>query len=553
MRGYRIGLLALVGLGLLAWGAPVLGRDTPLSEEEQILQTAGVAIDGPSLVDYLRRRTLTDIDRDRIQTLIVRLGDDSFLLREKASEELILLGSLALPHLKDAAQRSDDLEIVRRAENCLRQIVDANSSVAVPLAAIRLLAVRRPEGAAGVLLDYLATANQPLLNAPIRSTLAAVAIRQGKADPVLVAALTDKSSLKRGAAAEALARSGSAEQVPAVRKLLQDGDATVRLRAAVGLAYAGERDAVPVLIELLPQLPTTEARVAEELLFEIAQDDAPAVVLGADAAQRRQCHDNWRSWWQEHEVKVNLAALRSAPPVRGYTLVALLDLGRVQEVTADGKVLWHLEELQFPLDVQLLAGRRLLLAEHGGNRVTERDRAGQIRWEYAIEGPLVAQRLPNGHTFIAARHKMVELDRADQEVFSYQPANGEHIMRAQKLPNGHYAYVTSAQRFCVLNADGRAVRQQEAQVRTYGGRIDVLPNGHVLVPEMHNNKVAEYDGAGQQVWQVSIDQPVAAIRLPTGNTLVTSLTENRAVEFDRAGKMVWEYRSDTRVTRAFRR
>ena len=89
--------------------------------------------------------------------------------------------------------------------------------------------------------------------------------------------------------------------------------------------------------------------------------------------------------------------------------------------------------------------------------------------------------------------------------------------------------------------------------RLFGGRLHMLPNGRVLVPHNAENKVVEYDINGKAVWQVEIEQPVAATRLPNGNTLVTTMTQNRAVEFDRSGREVWEYKTDTRVTRALRR
>ncbi len=90
-------------------------------------------------------------------------------------------------------------------------------------------------------------------------------------------------------------------------------------------------------------------------------------------------------------------------------------------------------------------------------------------------------------------------------------------------------------------------------LRTSGGRLDVLPDGHVLIPERAHNRVVEHDGDGKVVWEATVEEPVAAVRLPNGNTLVTSMTQNRAVEIDRAGKEVWQYKADTRVTRAFRR
>jgi len=90
-------------------------------------------------------------------------------------------------------------------------------------------------------------------------------------------------------------------------------------------------------------------------------------------------------------------------------------------------------------------------------------------------------------------------------------------------------------------------------MRLFGGRLQMLPTGRVLVPHNGENKVVEYDANGKKVWEVPVEQPIAAWRLPNGNTLVTSMGQNRAIEFDRGGHEVWQYRSSTRVTRAFRR
>ena len=55
-----------------------------------------------------------------------------------------------------------------------------------------------------------------------------------------------------------------------------------------------------------------------------------------------------------------------------------------------------------------------------------------------------------------------------------------------------------------------------------GGRIDVLPNGNVLVPEAGNNRVVELDAEGGVVWEAAAEQPIAAVRLTNGNTLITT-------------------------------
>jgi hypothetical protein len=75
----------------------------------------------------------------------------------------------------------------------------------------------------------------------------------------------------------------------------------------------------------------------------------------------------------------------------------------------------------------------------------------------------------------------------------------------------------------------------------------------VLIPEGNTNRVLEYDPRGRIVWEGHAESPITALHLPNGHVMVTSMTQHRAVELDRTGKEVWEYKSDTRVTRAFRR
>jgi hypothetical protein len=76
-------------------------------------------------------------------------------------------------------------------------------------AAIRLIAVRQPAGAAKVLLNCLPGADEALAR-EIRSALYAVALRDGKPEPALVKALEDKDPVRRAAAAAVLGKDGGA-------------------------------------------------------------------------------------------------------------------------------------------------------------------------------------------------------------------------------------------------------------------------------------------------------------------------------------------------------
>jgi hypothetical protein len=530
--------------------------------DEQILRYARLATDGPSLLELFRKRTATEADRERVRALVRQLGSQAYLARGRASRELVELGTTAVPFLRQALQ-DPDLEIARRAEECLRLIEDKDLGPAITAAAARLVALRRPAGAAEVLLAYLPSADDELVAEEIRNTLAALAQADPRAEKALLTAVDDRAGVRRGAAADALGRSNDPQRRAAVRKLLQDADLLVRFRTAVALTTAGDREGVPVLIDLLTQVPLAQAWQAEDLLYRLAESAAPpGAALGRDDASRRRCRDAWTAWWREEGPKVELARLDTAPRLLGYTLLVLLDTGRVLELDGNNRVRWQIDNVDFPLDAQVLPGDHVLLAEHESNVVTERDRRGTVVWKHEIDHPLMAQRLPNGNTFIATAMHTIEVSRLGRTVSGFRPPNGEQIMRAQKLRNGEIALVTTpqlggqVQHYVRVDPSGREIVRFPVQVRTSGGRVEVLPGERVLLPEMAHNRVVEYDANGRVVWEAAVEQPVAAVRLPNGHTLVTSMNPQRgAVELDRSGRSeVWQYKENgSRVTRAFRR
>jgi hypothetical protein len=544
-----------LGVGLLAaWGLPARAGD---DDDEKLLSASHIPTDGRALLGYFRNRTADGADDARLKSLVRQLGDDSFVVREQASRKLVALGPRAREVLR-AALKDADPEIVRRAEECLRDITDA-AKPEVLAAAVRVLAQRKLAGIVEVLLAYLPSAEDETVASQVRSSLIGLAVRDGKADPALVAALTDAHPARRGAAGAALAHAGLAEHMPAVRKLLDDPNPRVRLRVGLALTAAKDKEAVAALIRLLDQLPPEETGLLEDLLYRLAGDKAPTQVAGSDPATRRKYREAWEAWWKEHQARIEPALLAQAGRTLGFTLVVLLDAGAVMDLDAANRPRWHVNGLNFPLDVQLLPGdERVLVAEHHGNRVTERDLKGKVLWEYRVEGPLAAQRLPNGNTFITTRSRLIEVDKDGKEVSGYSRPGGDFFMKAQKLRNGDIACVTllGVPRYVRLTPDGsdyKEVRTFAVDLQTSGGRIEVLPNGNVLVPEKDNNRVAEYDSNGRIVHEVAVEQPVAAVRLANGNLLVTSMTQLRAIELTREGKEVWQYRSDTRVTRAYRR
>jgi hypothetical protein len=285
------------------------GEGAPVADlaDEKLLKEAGVGVDGLGLLDFLRRRTFTAADEKRGAALVQQLGDESYERRQKASDGLIALGPLAVPHLRRALQDADP-EVRRRARACLER-VESGRDAALAGAAVRLLAVRAPDGASAALLRFLPWAGDEAVEEDAMLALAALS-RPGRPEPTLVAALADPAPLCRAAAALVVgSRDGAAAPREAVRRLLADADSRVRLRAAQGLLAGRSKEGVPALLDLLTTGPAEVAGRAEGLLVEVAGAAAPRVALAGDERQRRVCRDAWEGWWKAQGDKLDLAKL----------------------------------------------------------------------------------------------------------------------------------------------------------------------------------------------------------------------------------------------------
>src|SRR5215471_3477478 len=284
----------VIGLGLVA----IARSDETTKADEQALQAVGLRSDAATLLDFFRKRTAGEAKPDRVSELVRQLGDASAAVREKATGELVSLGTIAVPWLRQAVKDPDDLETANRARKCLEHI-EGGSGATVVAAAARLLASRAPAGATDALLAYLPFADDDTVVEEVKAALASLATRDGKADPALVKALDDKSSLTRAIAAEALSQPGD-DPLPEVRKLLKDPRPTVRLRVALALAEFKDGEAINNLISLIKELPVVQGKQAEEYLVTLAGDAAPKSPL-TDDASRAKAHDAWVTWWKQSE------------------------------------------------------------------------------------------------------------------------------------------------------------------------------------------------------------------------------------------------------------
>jgi hypothetical protein len=522
--------------------------------DEQLLHEAGLRADSQSLLKYFKDRTLSREQQQHLAAKTAQLGHDSYKLREQATADLIKAGESARPFLLAIVKSPGaNLEAFRRAELCLNRLRKTDE-LARTAAAVRLLTHVRPEGAAGVLLNYLPFAGDEWMISEIQTALAALGIRAGVPEPTLVQALHDPMDIKRGSAAAALIHAGA--KLPELSQLLHDPMPLVRFQAARALVDVKDKAGIPVLIDLMTRLPAPQVSEIEETLVRIAGEKSPAVVVspGTSTAQVRQA---WQAWWEASRAGLDLAKIDADNHLLGYTLISQLDgrggTGRVFEIRANEKVLWQINGLRYPVDAQVIGPNRVLIAEYLNRQVTERDFKGHILWQYQVDMPINVQRLPNEQTFIATRRQLLIVDREGKVLFTHN-AQLTSIAAARRLRDGQIVLVTSGGILQRLDARGRMTKSFHAgSVYALGGNIDILPGGRVLVPLYREHRVVEYDLEGAVRWQAKVQYPSSAVRLPNGNTLVVSMLRHHVVELTHDGNEVWSYRTDGRPWRARKR
>jgi outer membrane protein assembly factor BamB len=228
----------------------------------------------------------------------------------------------------------------------------------------------------------------------------------------------------------------------------------------------------------------------------------------------------------------------------GYTLVVEADAAergaRVVEYDRAGRKRWEIAGLRSAMTAQSLPGGRVLIAQFSPGCVTERDTRGKVLWRHDARDVVYdARRLPNGNALVVTPTRVYEVDRAGREAAALTTAD-IRFAGACKLRGGHTGALTAGGEFVRYDASGKQVRSFRVGE---GGLslatvIQALPNDHIVVALYAQNKVAEFDADGREVWQASVRRPSTAYRLPNGHTLVATRLSRVVSELDRKGQVV---------------
>lgn len=516
----------------------------PVGGQEKTLKDHGQKTDSASLIEFLRRRSLTPSERKKIDTLIQQLGHRLYRKREVASKELIARGTVVI-RLLERELTNKDAEISRRARDCISAI-QQGPSIEVVLAVIRFIEQKKMIKAGDSLMLFLPYAEDQQVEQAVLETLLSLANEKKTFLDALKKHANDGEPARRAAVGYVFSRVALNDHKAIVKQLLQDSSPLVRFRTGKGMMMSGDKSAVQPMIDLLQEAPMDLAWNVEALLFRLAGAQSPSIISNGNTPQARlQWRNEWEKWWQAHESKIDLAQLHKGDLYRGWTLIPLMHSGEIYEIDRKKKVRWRLTGIPQPRDAQILPGNRVLVSEAKTHRVTERDRrTGKIYWEYPAKNTSFCKRLPNGNTIIGMAHQILIVTPAKQRVFEYKPEKTFYIHGMDHLPNGQFILISMKGLLRQVNRAGKVVFSK--QIGDKGANwcaVSGMSNGHYLVTSISPGEVIEVDRNGKVYWRHKVKDSSCAKALPNGNILIASFSQRALREITRSKKTVWEHKT----------
>jgi hypothetical protein len=528
--------MRLLVLAAVLLPVPAVCSADTTEDEARLTKDIGGA-DADRVLAYLKGQIPHDETDKKVTDLIKQLGDANFRTRQDATKKLIEIGQPALPLLR-TARSSSDKEVSDRAKRAIGEI-EQGPRYDLPIVAIRRLAKLKDQRGVEIMLALLPASPEDPFHADIMQALSEVGVVGKQVHPAIRKALDDPKL--RASAVQILLKSDDAELRKKLKDFLKDKDPAVRFHVAMALLPKGDRDAVPALISTIADSPGAALwQQAEEALYALAGDIAPAIpVKQGTTEDRKEVAEQWAAWWRQKGDQV-LFGRKDDYPTDVCGVAETGGNNRVWEWRPEGKPRFNITDLVGPVDVRILPGKRVLIAEQNGHRVTERDFNGKIIWEQPFDdGPVSVMRLPNGNTFVATIGRVTEVRRNGEVVYSHPVEDG--VSDANKLTDGRIAIISTDDSVIFLSPSGKEIKKVPVDGQ---GALEAQPNGHVLVSQTGTGRITEFDAKGDKVMDLKIDGAWMATKLPDGNLLVASKSKRKMTKVDTKGKTIAEYDID---------
>src|SRR5260370_22666378 len=119
-------LISLVGGTAGPWAADQ--NAVPLDDDERLIESAGLACEGPGLLEFFRARARLETEPGRIDELVQRLAGSSVYEWLGANAELVAMGPQAISGLRSLANDLTAPEARARARRCLAWVAGPQSA-----------------------------------------------------------------------------------------------------------------------------------------------------------------------------------------------------------------------------------------------------------------------------------------------------------------------------------------------------------------------------------------------------------------------------------------
>lgn len=511
---FQIGLRTSLWALILAVGAGSLA----VAQGDSSLRQSGFEPTRESVREYFRTLLPDEKLKQRVATLIVQLGDDSYQVREDAELELRRIGWQATDLIAAAMKRGDP-EVKWRAKRVMSVI--AGRGVSLHYEALKLVIDNQWKGLAEELFATVQMADSRKLGGTHRR--AWLATLEDSDVEIIRQAFRHESPLMRIAAIEGVAQLELEEEGELIRRAINDEAPSVQITACRLLLNQNDKSPLPRLAALLEHSDVTIRAQAVGML-RAATGQQFKFVAYAEDEKRADSLKAWQTWLAANTDDLELKLpLRSHHVKVGRMLVCLSGEKRLLEFDSAGKdELWSTEVPPQPWACQGLPNGHRLVGLYESKQVIEYDAEGNSIWQKTglPAGPTGVSRLEDGNTLIACTEseKVLEVNPKGEVVWEINPG-GRPVM-AQRLENGRtLVLLQRAGKVVEVDREGSILWEISGYKMPFG--MHRLENGNTLLACMNTNDVKEIDREGTEVWsKTGLKQPYQAVRDDDGSTWV---------------------------------
>jgi len=197
-------------------------------------------------------------------------------------------------------------------------------------------------------------------------------------------------------------------------------------------------------------------------------------------------------------------------------------------------------------------GRRLLVSDYVGNKVSIVAADGRVEWSTPAERPQDSWLLPNGNVLFSHLKGAKEVKPDQSVAWQYVADPKTEIQGCQPLADGRVLVVECGPgRLLEIGRDGKIAKEIKVPlspaVRTHGQMRGCrkTADGRYLVSATGDHAILELSADGKLLRNLSVKgEPHDVRELANGNWLVALGEGDGVVEYDKAGKIAWNISRD---------